>query len=67
MSLIADKIAHLAGIPVEYMSNSIQIGASTGICLLGFEHENGEATLRKADIAMYRAKRTGKGRIAFSD
>lgn len=65
--LIADKIIELANLPIEFMDASIQIGASIGICLLGFEHQSGEATLRKADISMYRAKKTGKGRVAFAD
>jgi two-component system, cell cycle response regulator len=64
---IAEKLISLADTPIEYGSNYLQIGASIGICMLGFEPQDGEATLRNADIAMYRAKKTGKGRAAFSD
>jgi two-component system, cell cycle response regulator len=64
---IAEKIISLADTPIEFKNNYLQIGASIGICMLGFEKQDGEATLRKADIAMYRAKKTGKGRAAFSD
>ena len=65
--LIAEKIISVACQPVEFMNNPMEISASVAICLLGFEHESGESMLRKADISMYRAKKTGKGRIAFAD
>lgn len=64
---IADKIINLANIPIEFKNKPLQIGASIGICLLGFEPQEAETIIRKADIAMYRAKKSGKGRAAFAD
>lgn len=65
--LIAEKIINLANIPVEFKQNPLQIGSSIGICLLGFEPQESEVILRKADIAMYRAKKFGKGRATFAE
>ena len=67
--LIAEKIISVVCQPVEFMNSPMEISASVSVavCLLGFEHESGESLLRKADISMYRAKKTGKGRIAFAD
>jgi two-component system, cell cycle response regulator len=64
---IANKIINLANIPVEFKNAPLEIGASIGICLLGFEQHESEAMLRKADVAMYRAKKMGKGRAAFTE
>ncbi|MFA6901603.1 MAG: GGDEF domain-containing protein [Gallionellaceae bacterium] len=64
---IADKIIQLANTPVEFNGNTLQVGASIGITLLGFEHLDADAAIRKSDVAMYRSKKAGKGRAGFSD
>jgi diguanylate cyclase (GGDEF)-like protein len=64
---IAEKIINITNNPVEFKSEVLQIGASIGLCLLEFDQQNAETILRKADIAMYRAKNTGKGRAFFAD
>lgn len=65
--LIADKLIKLASIAFDYNGNILQIGASIGVSLLGFERLDADTVIRKADIAMYRAKKSGKGRTAFSE
>jgi len=64
---IADKIIQLANTPLDFNGNSLQVGASVGITLLNFEHLDADAVIRKSDVAMYRAKKAGKGRAGFSD
>lgn len=64
---IADKLINLANIPFEFNGKTLQVGASIGISLLGFEHLDTDAAINKADIAMYRAKKTGKGHAVFFD
>lgn len=64
---IAEKLITLVNIPFYSNGNSLQVGASVGISILGFERLDTDAAIRTADIAMYRAKKAGKGRAAFSD
>ena len=64
---MADKLINLANIPFDFNGNTLQVGASIGICLLGFEHLDADAAISKADIAMYRAKKIGKGCAIFFD
>lgn len=63
---MADKLINLAKIPFEFNGNTLQVGASIGICLLGFENLDADGVISKADSAMYRAKKIGKGCAAFS-
>lgn len=44
---------------------SIHTDASIGVCCASPDYANGEEMVRDADIAMYRAKDEGKGRIEF--
>jgi two-component system cell cycle response regulator len=64
---IADKLIKLANIPLDFNGNSLHVGASIGICLLGVEHLDADAAISKADVAMYRAKKIGKGCAIFFD
>lgn len=64
---IADKLIHLANIPFSFNGNNLHVGASIGIFLLGIEHLDADEAISKADIAMYRAKKIGKGCAIFFD
>ena len=64
---IADKLISLASIPFEYKDKTLQVGASIGIYLLGLEHIDADSAINKADVAMYRAKKMGKGFALFSE
>jgi diguanylate cyclase (GGDEF)-like protein len=48
--------------PFEIAGRSVVVGASVGIAF-GTPESDAEALLRNADLAMYRAKSAGKGRI----
>ncbi len=47
--------------PVELDGHQLEITASLGISLYPHDADNGEELIKRADIAMYRAKQTGGG------
>ncbi len=59
------KIKRSLSEPVHYQDKVIQIDASLGINMLSAETNKIEAEIRKADIAMYHAKRQGNGHVAM--
>lgn len=62
---VAQKLIEVVNQPVEVNGKTIHVGASVGIRLLGFDALDAATAIREADIAMYRAKQDGKGRIEF--
>lgn len=56
----------LAGVsePFKYGSTNLVLGASVGVAMIGDFDSVAEA-LRRADIALYKAKRAGRQQIAF--
>jgi len=61
----AEKIKLSLADPIEYMNKIIQLDSSLGVNLLGSETYKIEAEIRKADVAMYHAKRMGKGHVVM--
>jgi len=51
--------------PFDYNGQILQVGASVGIRLLGFEEMDTVAAMSEADIAMYSAKQAGGGCAVF--
>ena len=66
-TVVAERIVELLREPVRIMGREIRIGASIGIALGGLEKVTPEELLRDADLAMYRTKRTGRGRYMAPD
>jgi two-component system cell cycle response regulator len=64
---IAEKIYEVLTEPVSYAGQSLKVGASIGIRLLGSRTTTAESAMSEADTAMYRAKQNAKERIAFFD
>ena len=62
---VATKLLACAERPFLIDGQQIQIGASIGISLSPDDGDQAEALLKNADVAMYCAKGTGKGRFAF--
>ena len=62
---IALKLQNAINTSFDFKGNTIQVNSSIGICLLGSESIDVESVIKKADTAMYRAKKAGKGRIAL--
>jgi two-component system cell cycle response regulator len=65
----AEQIAHaiIAEIqmPIDVGTHRVEIGASVGITFVLPEEDCPEAVLRRADIALYSAKKAGRGRVGF--
>lgn len=57
---IAEKLIREISLPVEYGGRSLQVGASLGIALLEAGDTGVEAVYKRADDAMYGAKRAGE-------
>jgi GGDEF domain-containing protein len=59
---IANKIIAGVAQPVDVGGGAlVQVGASIGIAMAGGEYEEPASFLRRADEAMYEAKRGGRG------
>ncbi|MCW8890323.1 MAG: EAL domain-containing protein [Sedimenticola sp.] len=63
VSLIANRILETVKEPFILAGYQLQIDASIGICYGDVKYQKAEDILRDADIAMYRAKALGKGRV----
>jgi predicted signal transduction protein with EAL and GGDEF domain len=64
---VADRIQKELNLPCFLDGHSVSISASIGITLSSARYERAEDLLRDADIAMYRAKTTGKARHQIFD
>jgi diguanylate cyclase (GGDEF)-like protein/PAS domain S-box-containing protein len=52
--------------PIDVGGHSVQIGASIGIAFASTEVDSPEALLRRADDAMYSAKKAGRGQVCLA-
>jgi diguanylate cyclase (GGDEF)-like protein len=62
---LANKLLAAIRAPIMVGESSAQIGASIGIAICGADGSDAAGLLRAADIAMYRAKRDGRGTFRF--
>jgi diguanylate cyclase (GGDEF)-like protein len=51
--------------PVDIFGHQILIGASAGVALIPRDGNSTADLLRRADLALYQAKREGRGRVVF--
>ena len=65
VSGVAQKIIDQATIPFVFDAHEFHISASIGIATYPSDGQDGEALLKNADIAMYRAKEAGKNQYQF--
>ena len=63
--VVADKILRALALPARVEGEEFRLGASIGVSLYPADAGDGEALLRNADAAMYRAKRAGGNQILF--
>jgi diguanylate cyclase (GGDEF)-like protein len=63
---LARRIADVLSDPYPTESGEAQLSAAIGIAAAAPLHEDGAALLRRADSAMYEAKRAGAGRVAVA-
>ena len=61
----ASRIIRALSEPITVLNRQVRVGASVGIAVQGQEQDNVQSLLRGADVAMYLAKRQGKGRYEF--
>lgn len=67
--LIAERLKHLIGnklFPVSVDPGAIPLTISTGVAITCAAGETGEGLLRRADAALYEAKRNGRNRIVMA-
>ncbi len=60
---VATRVLALFNRPFELTDHAVRIGAAVGIALSSATRPNAVDMLRAADIAMYSAKASGKGRV----
>jgi diguanylate cyclase (GGDEF)-like protein/PAS domain S-box-containing protein len=64
--IVAEKVLGAFSAEFRVGDEAFVLGASIGIALFPADAGDGEALLRKADIAMYRAKQLGRNHYRFS-
>jgi diguanylate cyclase (GGDEF)-like protein/PAS domain S-box-containing protein len=64
---VAERLLAALVPPFRISGRSLFVTASVGIALAGGDVASAEDTLRAADLAMYRAKTTGKARVVVFD
>jgi diguanylate cyclase (GGDEF)-like protein len=62
---IASALAHAVSAPIRVGATELQLQCSIGIAVHPDDGTQAEDLLRNADIAMYRAKRAGRGQYVF--
>lgn len=62
---IAKKIMAVFSQPVIMEDQEVYVNASCGIAIFPEDGENANILIKNADLAMYEAKRSGKGRFSF--
>ena len=67
VTLIADRIIRLFNTPMRIAGKELFTSASIGIAFVEERYSKPEDLLRDADVAMYRAKASGRNRYAIFD
>lgn len=62
---VAEKLREALNHPFQINDKTYSVAASIGVTLMPKPGQTAEDLLREADTAMYRAKNTGKNRVAF--
>lgn len=66
VNLIADKLRGIIKAPLEFNGRTLQVDCSIGISIFGDENITMNMVLKRADIAMYQAKKTIGKHVVFS-
>jgi len=62
---LAEKIVNKIAAPLDIHGQRVLIGASIGIVVAPIDGDDGESLMRRADLAMYRAKSEGRSTYHF--
>jgi diguanylate cyclase (GGDEF)-like protein/PAS domain S-box-containing protein len=65
VALVAQKILNVFSRPFCFAGHELFVTASLGITLYPFDDKSAQELLRNADVAMYRAKESGKNNYQF--
>lgn len=63
--VVAEKILQALSVPVVLPGGEFSTGASIGVSMFPDDAADAESLLKKADAAMYEAKRLGRNRFSF--
>jgi diguanylate cyclase (GGDEF)-like protein len=63
--LIASRVVEAIRVPVDIDGQMVQIGTSIGIAMAPADGIDVDTLMKNADLALYRAKSSGRGRYAF--
>lgn len=64
---LAKRIVRALSMPYRIRGKRVFVGASVGVAIAPTDGTDAQDLLKKADIALYRAKRDGRGTYAFFD
>jgi len=64
---IAERIVESLTCPVDLGACAVVVGGTVGVALARPGEAGGEELLRRADVAMYRGKERGKGRVGIHE
>jgi len=62
---LAQRVVEAMAAPFELQGHQVMIGASVGVALAPSDGESPDELLKKADMALYRAKADGRGAFHF--
>jgi len=65
--LLAHRLVEALREPIAVGEHRIKVATSIGVALRRLDHDRPDALIRDADLAMYRAKETGRNRVAVFD
>jgi diguanylate cyclase (GGDEF)-like protein len=60
---ISERILHAVTRPLDLAGQTLAVSASIGVALGPASSAGAGEPIRRADMAMYRSKRSGKGRV----
>ena len=65
---IAEHLITLLSMPINFNDTKLSIGVSIGVRIFGLDEIDAESVIKDADLAMYRAKESGKGQcVVFGE
>ncbi|MBT9599334.1 MAG: EAL domain-containing protein [Vitreoscilla sp.] len=67
VSRLCERVVESLGLPYELAGQTVACGCSVGAAIYGSDADNDEDLMHKADLALYRAKASGRSTFSFYD